>query len=1517
MGVDLQDRQNTPDADSNNPAEQHYNDTFNALTSAEHLSKHGKRGDDQESRLLAAKDAAAKAMVGGAESKLGATAISAGAGALGAGGAMQAASRLGQVGGFLFGSKKRKAATAGGGLSLLIAAVSIGSLFLSGPLELMHISQLLTGFHMQDQEDAADNRMSKFYRFMRGGGDFGETRLGYLASKYNKTMTADLDRMGLKQQFGAGKQFTGFTIDRKNERWKGMSDAEIQKNLEARGIKGITIEDRTVKISANGFFQQRKATKWLVKEMGYKGISSAMRARVLRAYGWVTWSPLKALDRKVLDKTSKQYKAYKEAREQRIKQGTGPGTVDQRNGYKETTNEDGETTRTPEGADTQPLMDEASGSSDGAKNVLGQLMDSNSVKAFNLAALAQAIACIFRAIAQEIGTIRYVQVVQPLMRIGMEAVTTGSQVEAGNLSNDTEDVTMNATSVAVASQVLHEYSEDGKLQSTWADAESIRAEEGKTGGVGPDEAIQGISKGVPKWLKWAEESYLEPVCSTAATVITGIVGFALGAITGPVSTIIGGIASYIIGPKVIDAAAGYLSGDAIKADAAGAQWGNYANYGTRLSANAMAMQTGGTALTDTEVAELSAERKAADAEEFSEQSLAYRVFNATDHRTLAAQVVDNSVAVQPRNIASTVGSLFTNLGSVVKLPSLFFTKAEAATGNYDYGFAKYGFSEADQNDPTVEDPYANAEEVEKILADPAKGPGYIDRAKKCFGLEIVQDGAGTGDWQVYPVKSVSEPDKFLNAYSGDKEVYDWEACRSESDKDWLRVRFYILDVGTFEGFACYKGDALSCDHDGVTSEDTDGSSGGSDFKLMSINILGSNHLGNAQQRAQKTTALIRSKDVDIFGVQEMQPDQFTIFDGLMTDFDSYPETFDEMTVGSAGKRTIYWNNTRYSMVGSGGTKVPWYQSPSLNDRGETFPWVKLQDTSTGQQFYVMNNHLVVNEREHADKKGLDPGGALKREKEAQLILEEAKKLNSDGTPVFLTGDFNSTGQLRNNDKAIAPDRNRLPYCILTSNDMLRNAKDMFESNGRGSCPSNDLGIDQIYATQEDVTVKNFQLVATGGVAESGTDHSHTALASISIAGQEGAGSPVKVASFNVLGASHTGGDGDARQRSNNQYIREQGFDIVGFQELQISQRKIVIDELGGDYAIYPDPGTDNKGHRTENSIIWKKSRFSKVAAGTNNNYYYFEGNPLHVPWVKLQDSSTGQMFIVQNTHDPADTKDHPNNTHWRELDAELHLADAKKWVDDGLPVFMTGDFNSGYVPRPDVDVLNGSVIPRDRLPYCIMTDGGTLRDSYDAWKGNSGKCPTTNLSGRIIDHVYVSADIKVNNSVVDTSQKNKRDTDHPVAFIEALIPGASPVGSTKMSNDYANECRAMQAKHPGLACDGECVDFVKFRLDKLTGKNFASLGNGGYVVNTLAGLGYKKDNSPAVNSVVSWPPGGVPGNGANDTYGHVAWVSQVNADGSIIVEEYNYLVSHGYDKRTIPKSIVPKLTYAHTEVDVR
>ncbi len=206
---------------------------------------------------------------------------------------------------------------------------------------------------------------------------------------------------------------------------------------------------------------------------------------------------------------------------------------------------------------------------------------------------------------------------------------------------------------------------------------------------------------------------------------------------------------------------------------------------------------------------------------------------------------------------------------------------------------------------------------------------------------------------------------------------------------------------------------------------------------------------------------------------------------------------------------------------------------------------------------------------------------------------------------------------------------------------------------------------------------------------------------------------------------------------------------------------------------------------------------------------------------------------------------------------------------------------------------------------------------------NDGCSANRYTTFQAIDHVYVTPkdDISASKFV-----KMKQDgvineaSDHSPAYAVFRLPNEGGLGSVKIGDDYARECADMQRSGaPGLACDGQCVDFVKFRLKKYINKqDFASLGNGNQAVSTLGGKGYKVNSTPAVNSVVSWPAGGVsgPAGGANASYGHTAMVSGVNPDGSIVVEEYN-VISLSYSKRTIPAETARKLTYAHTEVDFK
>ncbi len=60
-----------------------------------------------------------------------------------------------------------------------------------------------------------------------------------------------------------------------------------------------------------------------------------------------------------------------------------------------------------------------------------------------------------------------------------------------------------------------------------------------------------------------------------------------------------------------------------------------------------------------------------------------------------------------------------------------------------------------------------------------------------------------------------------------------------------------------------------------------------------------------------------------------------------------------------------------------------------------------------------------------------------------------------------------------------------------------------------------------------------------------------------------------------------------------------------------------------------------------------------------------------------------------------------------------------------------------------------------------------------------------------------------------------------------------------------------------------------------------------------ASIGFKVDSAPTAGSIAHWGAGE---QGASSA-GHVAYVEQVNADGSVVISEFNLSVEHGYSKR--------------------
>ncbi len=99
---------------------------------------------------------------------------------------------------------------------------------------------------------------------------------------------------------------------------------------------------------------------------------------------------------------------------------------------------------------------------------------------------------------------------------------------------------------------------------------------------------------------------------------------------------------------------------------------------------------------------------------------------------------------------------------------------------------------------------------------------------------------------------------------------------------------------------------------------------------------------------------------------------------------------------------------------------------------------------------------------------------------------------------------------------------------------------------------------------------------------------------------------------------------------------------------------------------------------------------------------------------------------------------------------------------------------------------------------------------------------------------------------------------------------------------------------------GYCTSFVAWRLNDDNHVAFTNGMGGGWFGNATTwadnarNLGYRVDGNPAVGAVAQWTGADMPSSGG---LGHVAWVKQVNADGSVVVEEYNYFQRFTYDQR--------------------
>jgi hypothetical protein len=235
-----------------------------------------------------------------------------------------------------------------------------------------------------------------------------------------------------------------------------------------------------------------------------------------------------------------------------------------------------------------------------------------------------------------------------------------------------------------------------------------------------------------------------------------------------------------------------------------------------------------------------------------------------------------------------------------------------------------------------------------------------------------------------------------------------------------------------------------------------------------------------------------------------------------------------------------------------------------------------------------------------------------------------------------------------------------------------------------------------------------------------------------------------VASFNILGSSHTGRGGHSPGMASGTQrmggvlakLAQHDVSIVGIQEFQPDQRAAFNARAGGWTAW---PGLTMGRRAGENSVAWREDTWSVVETNLVN-IPYFGGRIRPMPYVLLQHKQTGIKVWVSTFHNPADV--HGPAQRWRNEATSREIALFNRLEQSGYPQFVTGDMNerNEYPCRvtgatPLVPAQGGSCPPN--APVGIDWLMGSPKIAFSAYR--SDRAPGTSDHPIVVAHAAVDA----------------------------------------------------------------------------------------------------------------------------------------------------------------------------------
>lgn len=735
----------------------------------------------------------------------------------------------GERGKRLKGKFLNKKTAIGGGIAGLLIGGGFGIFgILSGPMQIIHFSQLLQQFHFSNNEDFSDSRTSRYlYHRLRGVDTGGpgyakmRTRLGVVGNRVADVMEIKMQKEnGLRSLYDTRTgTLVGYEMVSRDRAisaimsagsdpdldWQTLAPNELPGSISVVGADGNGIggsnhillarpsESQSVAEKIKEIGRRRGFQKNLTKSVGLNKVAAAVGFRKTAARGRLDLTPWRRLDQAINQSVTEALRGR--WRNEARNGATIPGDLTLGNTDSEgneISGDDAEARRQAE-AEGRASQNDArtsaeTGDIDGARTRMARGIAAGTLGIGTL--------CAARSISENIGAVKHANIVMPLMRVGTRVVAMGSQVMTG------QDVTMEE--IGVFGEMLHD-----KELGSWASARSIQAEQGQpaTGTDIPATAKPSRVNERPLFLEIVDNIF-NAIPGVGSTACSSVGQFILGAATGGViaNTIqeVVGRAASAAGVNPIDAFASWLvnvlAGEEVNVDAVGADLGNIANYGARLAANEQALSMGGAQLSSEDVVILDAYRKENALQEFQQKNFLARTLDLSEPNSVAAKALfDNTTLAFIGNPGSLLGSLFNAIPSVGKNISKITMPKTYAQSSYDYGFDEFGFTLDEQESELVDDPYANAEYVESRLAE------LTERYGDCFSTMI--------NPATYAIEG--------NEVTRYDEIPDY--CSDRGNEELVRYRFYIADMVLAKSLSCYEGlDDAACTELGF-----DGSGNGS------------------------------------------------------------------------------------------------------------------------------------------------------------------------------------------------------------------------------------------------------------------------------------------------------------------------------------------------------------------------------------------------------------------------------------------------------------------------------------------------------------------------------------------------------------------------------------------------------------------------------------------------------------------------------------------------------------------